>query len=203
MALVHSVNGVILDYGGVLVHHQTDEDQGRMAERAGLDKNLFTELYWSNRLEYDKDQISCDEYWESLAQSAGTTFDEKTIEELVELDTLSWMQFDEVMWDWIAQLRSAGKRVAMLSNMPRELGEALKARTQRLSSFDHVTLSYEVRSAKPEPAIYERCLEGLGVPGEEALFLDDRIANVQGAELFGMRAVQFTSRDDTLLLLST
>ncbi|MBV9612581.1 MAG: HAD family phosphatase [Acidobacteriaceae bacterium] len=201
MALISSCDAIIFDYGGVLVRHQTDEDQARMAELAGIPKDVFTELYWSQRLDYDKDLVSCREYWARIACTAKRSFGEETIDQLVELDTTSWMQFDEVMWEWIDQLRAAGKRLAMLSNMPRELGEALKSRTQRLSSFDQVTLSYELRSAKPEPAIYEHCLEGLGTPAEQTLFLDDRIANVQGAELFGMQAVQFTSRDDTLLLL--
>jgi putative hydrolase of the HAD superfamily len=109
------------------------------------------------------------------------------------------MQFDEVMWDWIAQLRAAGKRVAILSNMPRDLGEALKSTTDRFQYFDHVTLSYEVRATKPEPAIYEHCLEGLGLPAKETLFLDDRIANIQGAEMLGIDSIEFLNRDDVLL----
>jgi putative hydrolase of the HAD superfamily len=111
------------------------------------------------------------------------------------------MQFDSVMWEWIDQLRAAGKRVGLISNMPRDLGEALKSRTQKLSNFDQVTLSYEIRALKPEPAVYEHCLEGLDTPPEQTLFLDDRIENVQGAELLGIRAIQFTSRDDVLLRL--
>jgi putative hydrolase of the HAD superfamily len=103
------------------------------------------------------------------------------------------------MWDWIDQLRGAGKRVAILSNMPRELGEALKVKTDKLNCFDHVTLSYEVHAVKPEPAIYEHCLEGIGTSPEQTLFLDDKIANVQGAELLGIRAIQFLDRDDVLM----
>jgi putative hydrolase of the HAD superfamily len=199
MALVSSYDGFIFDYGGVLVHHQRDEDQAHMAEVAGVPKDLFTEVYWSDRLDYDRGLVSYAEYWQGLARRAGTTFTEAVIERLVELDNVSWMQFDSVMWEWIEQLRAAGKRVAMLSNMPRELGEALKSQTGKLDSFDQITLSYEVHSVKPEPAIYEHCLEGLGTPPEQTLFLDDRIANVQGAELLGIRAIQFTSRDDVLL----
>jgi putative hydrolase of the HAD superfamily len=201
MALVSQYDGFIFDYGGVLVHHQTDADQARMAAVAGIDPELFTELYWSDRLDYDKGDVTGPEYWQSVAQRAGTVLTLQAIEELTELDNVSWMQFDSAMWDWIDQLRAAGKRVAVLSNMPRELGEAIKARTNRLQCFDYVTLSYEVRAVKPEPVIYEHCLEGVGTSPEKTLFLDDRIANVQGAELLGIRAIQFTSRDEVLLRL--
>jgi putative hydrolase of the HAD superfamily len=195
MALTNSFQGVIFDYGGVLVHHQSEADQARLAELAGIPQELFSELYWSDRLAYDKGLTSAAEYWNRLAQNAGTAFTQNVIDRLTEVDTVSWMQFDSVMWDWIGQLRRTGKRVAILSNMPRDLGEALKHRTARLESFDHVTLSYEVHAAKPEPAAYEHCLEGLAISPEQALFLDDCIANVQGAELLGIRAVQFTNPD--------
>lgn len=199
MALANSYDGFIFDYGGVLVTHQTEADQAYLAQIAGIPKDLFTEQYWSERLDYDKGHTSAFEYWQSLARRAGTVLNQHTIEELIELDSVSWMHFDAVMWEWITELRNAGKRLAMLSNMPRELGQALKSRTDRLSHFDFVTLSYEVHSVKPEPAIYEHCLEGLGLAPAQTIFFDDRIANIQGAELLGMRAIQFTDRDDVLL----
>jgi len=199
MALVSDYSGFIFDYGGVLVHHQTDADQERMAGIAGLPRPVFTEAYWAERIEYDRDHISGFDYWQKVAQRGNRSFSREVVDQLIEYDNLSWMQFDQAMWDWIAQLRSAGKRIAMLSNMPRDLGEALKARTDKLNQFDHVTLSYEVRAAKPEAAIYEHCLNGLELSPEETLFFDDRVENVQGAELLGIRTIQFTSRDEVLL----
>jgi putative hydrolase of the HAD superfamily len=201
MALVSSYDGFMLDYGGVMVHYQSDSDQAKLAQIAGIPKDLFTELYWSERLDYDRDVISGTEYWQIIAQRSGTIFTERLIQELIDLDNRSWMQFDSVMWEWIEQLRAAGKRVGLISNMPRDLGEALKSSTQKLSNFDQVTLSYEIHAVKPEPAVYEHCLEGLNTPPEQTLFLDDRIENVQGAELLGIRAIQFTSRDDVMLRL--
>jgi putative hydrolase of the HAD superfamily len=202
MALVNNYDGVIFDYGGVLVQHQAPEDQQRLAEVVGIPVETFTGLYWADRLSYDKGALSADEYWSDLARKAGAPPpDSGAIERLTELDTESWMRFDPVMWDWVKELQSAGKRVAMLSNMPRDLGDALRSRTARLDHFDQVTLSYEVRAAKPEPVIYEHCLEGLNTLPERTLFLDDRIENVQGAERLGISATQFLERDDVLLRL--
>jgi putative hydrolase of the HAD superfamily len=198
MALIDSYDGFIFDYGGVLVHHQTDAEQITMSAIANIAKETFTELYWSTRLDYDEGLVTGAEYWQGIAEAAGTLFQAKTIDQLIEADSLSWMQYDEVMWEWIAQLRGAGKRVAMLSNMPTDLGEALKSRTDRLKRFDHVTLSYEVRSIKPAAPIYEHCLEGLGVPARRAIFFDDRIANCVGAEMLGIRAIEFLNRDAVL-----
>ena len=191
----------VLDYGGVLVHHQTESDQTRLAEIADIPVERFSELYWSERPEYDRGVLSCHEYWNSIARHVGKTFREEQIQDLAELDTTSWMNFDEGMWDWLEQLKAAGTPLAMLSNMPRELGKALETRTQRLRTFDQVTLSYEIHSIKPESAIYEHCLNGLKTKPDRTLFLDDRLANVQGAEFVGMNGLQFTSRDEILPLL--
>lgn len=200
MALVNSFDSIIFDYGGVLVRHQTEADQTLMAKLAGIPAERFTELYWARRAEYDKAGITAAEYWHDIAQEGrGTVLSEDLLDQLTEIDTESWMQFDEPVWQWIEELRKQRKRVAILSNMPQELGEALKARTARLAVFDYVTLSYEVRAAKPEPAIYEECLEGLGSAPEKTLFFDDRTENVQGAELLGIRAIQFLDRDAVFL----
>jgi len=199
MALADDFHGFIFDFGGVLVEHQTEDDQTQMASVAGIPADKFEKLYWSLRLDYDKGVLDGPDYWKSLARQAGTTLSPTQIERLTDLDNKSWMRFDPPMWDWIAQLRAEGKRVAMLSNMPQTLGDVLKLETDRLNRFDQVTLSYEVHSAKPDPVIYEHCLEALGTPPEQTLFLDDRIANVQAAEALGMRAIQFLNRDDVLL----
>jgi HAD superfamily hydrolase (TIGR01509 family) len=82
--------------------------------------------------------------------------------------------------------------------MPADLGETIKARTDRMKRFDAVTLSYEVRSVKPESAIYEHCLEAIGTDPARSVFFDDRIANVHGAEMLGIQAVEFLNRDQVL-----
>ena len=201
MEPAESYDGFIFDYGGVLVQHQSESDHARMAALAGISADTFSELYWSDRHDYDKGILTGAEYWQHLATRAGALFTPAVIEQLTEIDSVTWMKFDTVMWDWIEELRSEKKRVAILSNMPRDLGETIKTRTDKFDRFDQVTLSYEVHSVKPEPAIYEHCLEGIETAPEKTLFLDDRIANVQGAELLGIRAVHFTSRDEVLLRL--
>jgi putative hydrolase of the HAD superfamily len=198
MARANSYDGYIFDYGGVLAHHQTDADQARLARIAEIPQERFSSLYWDTRLNYDKGSVTASEYWQNIGRGANKTLSDAVIEQIVDTDNRSWMHFDQAMWDWIGELRAAGKRVAMLSNMPRDLGEALASKTDRLRAFDHVTVSYDVRSAKPEPAIYEHCLAGIGTAPERTIFFDDRIANVQGAESLGIQAIEFLNRDDVL-----
>lgn len=198
MALVDHYAGVIFDYGGVLAFHQTAADAAGMASIAGLPEPLFHQLYWTDRLAYDRGLATAEDYWNQLARGGGVTFDSQQIARLVQADVDSWLHFDSEMYGFAESLRQDGKLVAVLSNMPRELGEALKSRTSGFAPFAHCTLSYEVQSVKPEPVIYEHCLTGMGLRAEETLFLDDRIENIRGAERLGIHGVQFTSREDVL-----
>jgi putative hydrolase of the HAD superfamily len=200
MEPVEHYAGIIFDYGGVLVSHQTEEDARHLSQIAGLAPDLFFRLYWSDRGDYDKGLMTGDDYWNRIAERAGTSFSPDQILQLIDTDNQSWTHFDTQMYKFVENLRASGKRLAVLSNMPRDLGESLKAKatTQGFAPFHHITLSYEVRSIKPEPEIYEHCLAGLGLRAEQTLFLDDRAENVEGAKRLGIQAIQFTSRDEVL-----
>jgi putative hydrolase of the HAD superfamily len=198
MALVNEYDGFIFDYGKVLVHDQRETERVRMAKIAGVSLSDFDELYWKDRLDYDKGLMTGVEFWQALGSSAGKQLTLDQIESLVDLDSTSWMHQDDAMWELVKELRSSGKRVAVLSNMPADLGERIRANTDWFSAFDFVTLSYEVKSVKPEAAIYEHCLAGIGTPLKKTIFFDDKIANVKGAEMLGLNAIEFLDRDAVL-----
>jgi len=198
MSFADLYDGFIFDYGGVLVRHQTRAEQDGMAKIAGIHEDRFQELYWKDRTDYDQGLITGTEYWQGIGRDAGLVLTPGQVADLIESDSVSWLNFDEPMWEYVEELRAAGKRVAILSNMPEDLGEALKARTKRFQVFDHVTLSYETKSVKPGAAIYEHCLAGIGTSAERTVFFDDKIANVKGAEALGMSAVEFLDRAEVL-----
>jgi putative hydrolase of the HAD superfamily len=62
-----------------------------------------------------------------------------------------------------------------------------------LGDFHHHTWSCELGIAKPDPGIYIYTCEKLGVAPSEALFLDDKIENVEAAQRVGLHAIQFTN----------
>ena len=60
------------------------------------------------------------------------------------------------------------------------------------SRFRDIVVSGEEKMLKPDPALYRRALERFGLRPGEALFVDDRAINVEGAEAVGMRGHLFT-----------
>jgi HAD superfamily hydrolase (TIGR01509 family) len=62
-----------------------------------------------------------------------------------------------------------------------------------LDNFHFQTFSADVRMVKPDPAIYQHTLDGLGVSAAEALFIDDREPNIAAARKLGINAIRFAS----------
>ena len=46
--------------------------------------------------------------------------------------------------------------------------------------------------------MYEAVLSQLGVAPSQAMFIDDRVKNVAGAQALGIHAVQYESRDQVI-----
>ena len=46
-----------------------------------------------------------------------------------------------------------------------------------------------VNISKPESAVYHCALDQVGVAKEECVFIDDKIENIEGADLVGIRGV--------------
>jgi len=190
------VRAVIFDFGGVLCFHPDDARWRRAAETAGLPISDFMPAFWANRIRYDAGLCTPEEYWHAVARSAGTPIADRRIPALVRCEIELWNQYDSRVLAWASQLRAAGYRTAILSNLPRPLGEELRATPGFLDPFDHVTFSYELQKVKPQPEIYLDAIRGAGVEPSEALFLDDRPDNVQGAQAVGMNALLYSTWED-------
>ena len=62
--------------------------------------------------------------------------------------------------------------------------------------FRDIVVSGEEKLLKPDPALYYRALDRFGLKADEALFIDDRMINVEGARAVGMPAHLFTTAGD-------
>ena len=65
-------------------------------------------------------------------------------------------------------------------------------------AFDQMIISAEVGVVKPDARIYHMALEQLGVSPSEAVFVDDFIENVKGAQAVGMSAIHFRDPEAAL-----
>lgn len=94
--------------------------------------------------------------------------------------------------------KSAGYRLALLSNSFGMDPFDPYRRTGIWDLFDVRVISEQVRIAKPDPAIYELTLERLGLPAQACVFVDDHPRNLPPAEALGISTVLATDEAATV-----
>ncbi len=191
---MQKVKAVIFDYGGVLCKLPTQAQITELADLCGLPESDFLKHFWTYRLAYDRSDLDGPMFWRSIAKAAGRSYTDEQIEQFIDRDVKFWLALDQPILDWNRTLRAAGFKTAILSNMPEELGAHLYQHSDLFSQFDHVTLSYEIRTAKPESKIYRSCLANLALKSGDAVFLDDKVTNVRAAQAVGLHAITYKNR---------
>src|ERR1700678_1676301 len=185
------INAVILDYGEVLCHRPSEEQVARLAKVFGRDEKAFQPLWEKNRGAFDRGDLTGEAYWKMLARDAGMELSAEQLEQISRWDVEMYAAVNWRMLAWLRQLRKGGIKTALLSNMHPAMIDHLRENFDWLDLFDFITFSAEVHLIKPERAIYEHTLRGLGVRAGEALFVDDREVNIQAARELGIHGVRF------------
>lgn len=184
---------VILDYGRVLCLPPAEESVRRAADVLGIGPERFLELYQCDRNDYDRGKTTPAEYWEKFAARAGLSVSEEQIEKLRQRDVAMWVGVNQPLVDWAAALRRARFKMAILSNMHKDMARYVRQNFRWLSHFDSQVLSCELGLLKPEPEIYSHALRGLGTAPNQTLFIDDSEANIAAARRLGIAAICYES----------
>jgi putative hydrolase of the HAD superfamily len=177
----------------VLTGPQKPEAHAALLRITGLPLERFEELYWADRHDYDEGKLTGLAFWEKLLKDGGLDLGPDAAANLNEWDARMWTTEDPVMVAWQRKLNERGLLTAILSNM----GDSVLASVERefawIENFDVLVWSYQLRMAKPDPAIYQTVLGKLGTKPEEALFIDDKLVNIEAAWAMGMKAIQFST----------
>ena len=189
---------LILDYGNVLSQPQDEHWFEVMAAEIGSSGDLFRAAYWLHRSLYDAG-LSAHDYWgrvlDTLGAGRSRQSDGGVIDRLIAADVASWTQYRDEVWTLARVFRDAGGRTAFLSNGVPEAMSRIRADRPLERWFDVVIVSCEVGVAKPDPGIFHMCLTRLEVEPCQALLVDDRIENVEGAARLGLRTFHFIGAD--------
>lgn len=199
-----AVRAVVFDIGGVL----------EMALTGGEPTAGFPAMItaWETRLglapgELDARLHAMDEQLHGQGKSGalGTCTEEEWLAELRAVTGMDQAQCDAFVrdhWDvycgaanseliaYFAALRPR-YRTALLSNS----FVGARREEQNRYHFDAITdlivYSHEEGIAKPDPRIFQRTCDRLGVPPDETVFLDDFAGHVAAARALGMHAILF------------
>ena len=188
-----AIRAVIFDYGEVLCQIAPLERFAPMAKLLNISPQRLVERYMQNRLDYDRGDVTTAEYWGGFGRETGVALTDAQIDELDRRDCDLWWSLDPTLLDWVDKLRVNGIKAGVISNMFIGLAKQIREKAPWLHRFDDYTFSAEIRVTKPGPAIYQHSLQQLGVRASEALFLDDRETNIDGARAIGMEGLLYST----------
>ena len=192
---------LILDFGGVIT--RTLFETHEITEAAlGLAPGS---LSWRGPFDPDSDplwqdmqagRVSERDYWLARTREVGLQVGENwnRMETLVTrargADPAASIRPEAILA--IEAAKAAGCRLAILSNeLDLFYGRELRKRVDVLRHFDCIVDATYTEILKPDPRAYNACLDELGLPAGDCVFVDDQMKNIRGAAAAGMQTVAF------------
>ena len=140
--------------------------------------------FWND---YDRGTRSIDSVAQSLAEFRGSDF--ATAKSRM-LEAITYQEQVAPTAELIAELKAAGYRLFVLSNMSKEYIEFLR-KMDVFKYFDGEIISCETALIKPEKEIYSLLLERYNLEPEQTMFIDDRKENTDAAAELGIVPFHF------------
>lgn len=178
------MKNIVFDLGGVLFARDTSKCTQEFIDFFSFVRSEQMPRFWE---EYDRGTSTLDEVTDELCRINGCT---RARCEAYLQQSIDLQQPVEPTERLIGELKDAGYRLYVLSNMSREFIDFLR-RFPVYRLFDGEVVSCEEHTVKPEPRIYEILLERYGLDPADTLFVDDRPANIAAAEALGIRGLLF------------
>lgn len=187
------VKAIGFDYGGVIggVVREKASFTQRMAQVIGVTPNEFRQVYFKiNHLVNAGQLTSWAEFDELLLSKLGKPEKSEALARSRQEFESNWERMDERALDLIEQLKRNGYRVGLLSNATRNSGGKLRQMGLE-NKFDVFMISAEQGLQKPEPELFRRFAQELGVELNELVFIDDAESSLATAGQLGYTPILY------------
>ena len=190
-ACLFDLDGVLVDTAiyhfqawkklGENFNYQLTEEQNEQLKGISRVESLNRILAWAN--------------FSATAEQKETWLIEKNT---IYLDLISNMNPNEILpgvIDFLVQIKSEGYKIALGSASKN--AEIILEKTNLLPWFDLIIDGNKVTKSKPDPEVFLKGAEGLGVAASECIVFEDAQAGVEAAKAGGMKAIGIG--EDTVL----
>jgi FMN phosphatase YigB (HAD superfamily) len=189
------IKNIIFDLGNVLVNVDYTNFKNRL-RADGVTDEQYNDFFGANNgfrkyfeLGYESGRISTGKFIDKCltglrlkmtGEEYGNVFND---------------MFSEIkpMSDFVRELASEGEfNLFLLSNTSPLHFDYIKEKYDYINLLHKFGLSYELKSIKPQEAIYKKAVELFNVNPHESVFIDDLKENCRIAEKFGIKTIQYT-----------
>ncbi|RKY05977.1 MAG: hypothetical protein DRP66_09720 [Planctomycetota bacterium] len=186
---VRNIEAVIFDLGRVIVDVDIHRPAGfvfSQMSQADVERLITAVMGDELMVRFNTGRVAPQEFYEELTERFGLAIGFEEFKDL-------WCGvFSPIapMEEMIRQLNGAC-RLGLLSDTDPLHWAYLHSTYPVLSLFARPTLSFEVGTVKPDPAIFLAAAKNVDTPVERCLYIDDLAANVRGAVAVGMTGIVF------------
>ncbi len=179
------IKAVIFDFAGVI----GTEAFYRWTEKNDPNRLEDKPYYSSLADQVDEGSISKDQFVETLSKRLHIPKEE------IWPGVRAEVKINLEMIELIKKLRKHYK-IGMISNYLYEWLEKIIEENKLAQYFDQIIISSKIGIKKPDPRIFNMALDEFKIAPEEAVFIDDRDYQVEGAKAVGMNAFIFSGVED-------
>jgi len=190
-----TIRAVFFDFGGVIQRTEHQAPRQHLAQRFGMEYEDIDKVVFASpsAAKATVGEIPVGEHWKAVARRLKVKETEITA---VENEFFAGDVMDLSILNYLRSLRPRFV-TGLISNAWSDMREYL-VRKKIDDAFDHLTISAEVGVAKPDAKIYLLALEQAQVKANEAVFVDDVLANIEACEQVGMKGILFKDPHESM-----
>jgi FMN phosphatase YigB (HAD superfamily) len=185
------IKNIIFDIGNVLLEFKPLDYLKRTFNDDDIEKLLYKEIFLGEEwLHLDRGILTQDEVINviSLKNPKNEVHIKKCMDNWIDILTPI-----EGTVKILSELKENGYKLYLLSNFHCLAFETVYSRYDFFKYFDGGIISYKENLLKPESEIYSKLLDTYNLNGEECLFIDDTLVNIEAASRLGINTIHFES----------
>lgn len=190
-----SIKAVFWDFSGVLITEKQGRGHAYFSQMLGIPADVLKAYFFSEE-NHKKDlgEISYIDFYRLILHEQNK--DEVLLSNISRAFEEAF-ELNQPMLEYIKEL-SKSVKIGLLSNYSDRLRPMLEKDLHIAHLFHDIVISSEVGMVKPDEQIYHTALSRLNVFPHEAIFVDDRIENIEGAARVSIHAIHFQNNEQTI-----
>jgi len=185
------IQAVVLDLGNVLIDFDYNIAAKRIAEISDTSADEAFAVFFDSPLAglFEEGRISPQDFFVKVKETLNLPLEYERF--LPIWNEIFYLSRENLKVYDLAKSLKNDYRLALLSNVDILHLEYLKDKFPVFDAFDAIIASCELKMKKPDPRIYQKTLEALGVQPEHTFYTDDRPELIQGARRLGIQGFIF------------
>lgn len=190
------IKAIIFDYGNVIHKWDNDIFLNKVVKKSNKTYDYVKEVVFGSRLyrKFDSGVISPTEFFEIIKEQCNFLMSKEEF-----FKAYSDRLFEKIKTNIdLAKRLKKNYKVSLLSNTNKIDFNFVIKKSELFPLFDTITLSFEIKSVKPDKEIFLDALKKLNFKPDECVYIDDIKEYSDAASKLGIHGIHYTSYENLI-----